>query len=92
VYIPEFNRLEDRATSLAFNRAQWESLGPEYQARMLRHIVFEIAVTRVEAKFKLSQNRTRVEQENVIRALAGSPDSAASGLAALMRQQGLGQP
>jgi transcriptional regulator len=58
---------------------------------MLGHIVaFEIKVTRMEAKFKLSQNRSKVEQENVIQALGASPDSAVSGVAELMRQRGLG--
>ena len=74
-------------------QTQWQSLSPEYQSRMLRHIVaFEISAARLETKFKLSQNRTRVEQENVIRALVGSSDSAVSGVAALMRKQGLGLP
>ena len=72
-------------------REQWNSLSAEYRARMLRHIVaFEIAVSRIEAKFKLSQNRTKPEQENVIRALSGNPDSAIAGTATLMRQRGLG--
>ncbi len=58
---------------------------------MLQHIVgFEIVATRVETKFKLSQNRTRAEQENVIRSLASSSDSAAAGVAALMIERGLG--
>lgn len=72
-------------------QAQWQSLSSEYRTRMLRHIVaFELVASRVETKFKLSQNRTNAEQENVIRALADSPDSAVAGTAALMRQQGLG--
>jgi len=59
---------------------------------MLSHIVgFEIAVTKIEAKFKLSQNRTREEQENVIASLGGVSDTAVSGTAALMREQGLGK-
>jgi|SRR6266496_4775519 transcriptional regulator len=71
---------------------QWNSFSDEYRDRMQRHIVaFEITATRVETKFKLSQNRTSAEQENVIRALADSSDSAAAGTAALMRQQGLGE-
>ncbi len=38
---------------------------------MLGHIVgFEIAVTKLEAKFKLSQNRTRNEQQHVIDSLS----------------------
>ena len=72
-------------------REQWNSLSADYRTRMLRHIVaFEIAVTRIEAKFKLSQNRTKAEQENVIRALSGNPDSAIAGTATLMREEGLG--
>jgi transcriptional regulator len=70
---------------------QWNSLGEQYHTRMLNNIVaFEIAVSRLEGKFKLSQNRTRTEQENVIQALGLSADSAVSGVAQLMRQRGLG--
>ena len=72
-------------------QSQWLSLGDQYQSRMLNHIVaFEVTAARVETKFKLSQNRTKAEQENVIQALSRDPDSAVSGTAALMRQQGLG--
>jgi transcriptional regulator len=70
---------------------QWNSFDERYRSRMLNHIVaFEIKVTRIEAKFKLSQNRTRTEQENVMQALGASSDSAVSGVADLMRQRGLG--
>jgi transcriptional regulator len=70
---------------------QWKSFDEQYRSRMLNHIVaFEIAVTRLETKFKLSQNRTKDEQENVIQALGGSPDPAVSGVAELMRERGLG--
>jgi transcriptional regulator len=70
---------------------QWNSFDEQYRSRMLNHIVaFEILVTRIEAKFKLSQNRTTIEQENVIQALGASSDSAVSGIAELMRQMGLG--
>ena len=71
--------------------AQWPSLSEQYQSRMLQHIVgFEINATRVEAKFKLSQNRTRAERENVIKSLSRSADSAVGAVAALMKEQGLG--
>jgi transcriptional regulator len=71
---------------------QWASLGEDYRSRMVRHIVaFEMVADRIEAKFKLSQNRTRTEQANIIEALAGSGDSCVSGVAALMKQQGLGR-
>jgi transcriptional regulator len=70
---------------------QWNSFDEQYRSRMMNHIVaFEINVTRIEAKFKLSQNRTRTEQENVIQALGANSDSAVSGVADLMRKLGLG--
>lgn len=70
---------------------QWAELSEAYRQRMLSHIVgFEIAVTKIEAKFKLSQNRTTQEQENVIASLGQSADTAISGTARLMREQGLG--
>jgi len=70
---------------------QWAELSEAYRQRMLSHIVgFEIAVTKIEAKFKLSQNRTKQEQENVIASLRASPDTTISGTAELMREQGLG--
>jgi transcriptional regulator len=70
---------------------QWSSLADAYRERMLSHIVgFEISVTKLEAKFKLSQNRTKEEQANVIGSLEKSDDTAISGVSRLMRQQGLG--
>jgi predicted FMN-binding regulatory protein PaiB len=58
---------------------------------MLSHIVgFEIIATRIEAKFKLSQNRTREEQSNVIAVLDKAEDTAISGVSRLMTEQGLG--
>lgn len=70
---------------------QWASLSQPYRERMLSHIVgFEISVTKIEAKFKLSQNRTKEEQENIIESLRSTSDTAVSGTAALMREQGLG--
>jgi len=70
---------------------QWAGLSQSYRDRMLSHIVgFEIAITRLEAKFKLSQNRARQEQENIIASLGRENDTAVSGTARLMRHQGLG--
>jgi len=71
---------------------QWASLSQAYRERMLSHIVgFEITVKKIEAKFKLSQNRTREEQANIIASLGATDDTAISGTAVLMRQQGLGK-
>jgi len=69
---------------------QWAQLGDDYRQRMLSHIVgFEITVATIEAKFKLSQNRTRVEQGDIIRSLGDSSDTTISGVARLMRDQRL---
>jgi transcriptional regulator len=71
--------------------AQWPALSEQYRSRMVQHIVgFEINVTRVETKFKLSQNRTKAEQGNIITALESSSDSAAAAVAAVMKDRGLG--
>ena len=71
---------------------QWASLSQTYRERMLSHIVgFEITVTKIEAKFKLSQNRSREEQANVIASLGRAEDTTISGTARLMRERGLGK-
>jgi len=70
---------------------QWDSLSEAYRTRMLNHIVgFEIAVSKIEAKFKLSQNRTPTEQQNIIDSLCPVHDTAISGTGFLMRDIGLG--
>ena len=69
---------------------QWRDLNENYRAKMLGQIVgFEIAVERLEAKFKLSQNRPKADQARIIQSLESSADSAISGIARLMREQGL---
>src|SRR6266851_4882644 len=53
-------------------------LPDDYLQKMMRGIVgFEIEITRFEGKFKLSQNRTETERENVIAALQESTNTAA---------------
>jgi transcriptional regulator len=71
---------------------QWSDLSDEYRSRMMKHIVgFEIKAKRLEAKFKLSQNRTKGEQARVIQSLNQSKDSNISGVAELMKQECLGR-
>jgi len=73
--------------------AQWPSLSEQYRRRMVQHIVgFEINASRIETKFKLSQNRTKAEQNNVIKSLVSSSDSAAVAVATLMKDRGLALP
>jgi transcriptional regulator len=70
---------------------QWAELSDTFRERMLSHIVgFEIAVTRVEAKFKLNQNRPKEDQAKVMASLAEAEDTVISGVADLMKEQGLG--
>ncbi len=71
---------------------QWDSLSEAYRSRMLSHIVgFEIAVSKIEAKFKLSQNRTPTEQQNIIDSLCPAHDTAVSGTGRMMSEIGLGR-
>lgn len=66
---------------------KFDALSPAYIDRMLDGIVsFEIAVTRLEARWKLSQNRGRREMELIAAALEKSPDTVAQALAALHRK------
>jgi transcriptional regulator len=73
-------------------RQQWEGLSETFRDNMLRQIVgFEIIATKIEGKFKLSQNRTREDQANVIESLEKSEDSVVSGVASMMKEQRLGK-
>jgi transcriptional regulator len=66
---------------------KFEALRPQYVAQMLDAIVpFEIEVTRLETRWKLSQNRGRREQELIIAELEKSPDSWERDTAALTRK------
>jgi transcriptional regulator len=70
---------------------QWSSLSDKFRYGMLKHIVgFEMVATRVEAKFKISQNRSKGDQTAVIASLGQSEDSAVVEIAKLMQKQGLG--
>ncbi len=65
---------------------KFDALRPEYVASMLDGIVtFDVAVTRLETRWKLSQNRGRDEQERIAVQLERSADSTEQALAALTR-------
>lgn len=56
---------------------QWSHLSDKFKQGMMQGIVaFEMKVERLEGKYKLSQNRSLVEQKNVARALSQSQNSA----------------
>ena len=62
-------------------------LPPDYQDKMLSAIVgFEIEITRLDGKFKLSQNRPESDRPLVIEALERLGSDDALGVAALMRE------
>jgi transcriptional regulator len=66
---------------------KFDALSAEYVERMLDGIVtFEIAVTRLETRWKLSQNRGRREQELIVAELEKSADPMLKALAALTRR------
>ena len=66
---------------------KFDALRAEYVASMLDGIVtFDIAVTRLETRWKLSQNRGRREQELIAAELERSADPALQALAALTRR------
>jgi transcriptional regulator len=79
-------------TLIQTHEAHFEKLWPfqlseDYLQKMMRGIVgFEIEITRFEGKFKLSQNRTETERENVIAALQESPDTLSRNVAELMNR------
>ena len=53
--------------------ATWEKLPDEYKQRMIRGIVgFELTVTELQGKKKLSQNKTETERANIIATLNAS--------------------
>lgn len=67
---------------------QWKSLSPEYVNGMLKAIVaFEIEVTRMDGKFKLSQNKTKHEQQNIISSFEKSDDSTQREIAEEMKKK-----
>ena len=69
-------------------REQWRSLPVPYREGMMRGIIgFEMVVTRLEGKYKLSQNRSHQDQRAVAEWLATQPDSAAQAVAQAMPRE-----
>lgn len=69
------------------DRAWPMDLPEPYLKSMMQQIVaFEIPITRLEGKFKLSQNRSRQDQARVVAALAASTDPSDQALAAAMQR------
>lgn len=69
-------------------RQQWDNFPEEYKAKMSKGIVaFEIVVTGVKAKKKLSQNRSEEEKQRIIKSLSESEDSNERQIATFMKKE-----
>ena len=67
-------------------RARWDELDPAWREKMKGGIVaFDLAVTRLDVKFKLSQNRSEADRSGVLRALQ-TGDARAQELAEWMQR------
>jgi transcriptional regulator len=65
--------------------SQWESFPADYRSNMIKGITgFEILVTDLQAKEKLSQNRTPNEREQIIAGLSDSADTSEQAIASFM--------
>ena len=66
---------------------QWEKLPYEFKSKMIKGIIgFEIEVTDLQAKSKLSQNRSEIEKENIIHSLNKSPFESEREIAQYMKE------
>jgi transcriptional regulator len=66
---------------------QWSNLSDQYRSKMMKGIVaFEITVTDLQAKTKLSQNRSEKEQQNIINSFNNSADTNEQEIAAYMKK------
>ena len=64
---------------------QWDNLPDDYKHKMMNGIVaFDMIVDDLQAKAKLSQNRSEKEQENIIKRLSQSPEQSEKAIASYM--------
>ena len=68
-------------------KPHWHSLSIGFREGMMNDIIgFEMTVTRLEGEYKLSQNRSYIDQQTVSDALLQSSDSIARAVRAEMKQ------
>jgi transcriptional regulator len=68
-------------------KPHWQGLSEKYREGMMNGIIgFEMTVTQLEGKYKLSQNKSQVDQKNVSDALLKSPDPIARNVGIEMQQ------
>ncbi|MBD2214739.1 FMN-binding negative transcriptional regulator [Nostoc linckia FACHB-104] len=68
-------------------KSQWHNLSGNFREGMMNGIVaFEITVTSLEGKYKLSQNRSHYDQSHVAHSLVQSTDPHIQAIGAVMKQ------
>jgi transcriptional regulator len=81
-------RLSERHEAREAVPWRMQDLPDAFLSGMLGGIVgFEIAVTRLDGKFKLSQNRPAVDRPSIVAALEARDDADSHGVARLMRER-----
>ncbi len=68
-------------------KSQWHSLSSSYREGMMKGIVgFEMAIERLEGKYKLSQNRSSADRQRISDTLLQSPDAIDRAMGTEMQQ------
>jgi transcriptional regulator len=68
-------------------KQQWNNLPEDYKLKMVKGIVaFEVIITDLQAKKKLSQNKTNAEQMKIIETLSNSDNNNERDIAKYMQQ------
>ncbi len=84
-------RLSDRHEARSAEPWRMEDLPEAYMTGMIRGIIgLDIAVSRLEGKFKLSQNRPAADRPGILAALEARGDDDAVAVARLMRERAPG--
>jgi transcriptional regulator len=68
-------------------KSQWHDLSNNFREGMMNGIIaFEMTVTKLEGKYKLSQNRSHYDQSNVAHSLLQSTETNIQAIGAAMKQ------
>ena len=98
MYVPRHNHTEDRAAKMELQQklirqhdptylAQMDGLSESYlDAKLAAIVSFSLAVTRIDARYKLSQDKNAAERERIAGDLESGGDSVATETARLMRE------
>ncbi len=85
----EMNEMIDKMvdTYEATYQKQWDDLSDKYREGMMNGIVgFEMVVSRLEGKYKLSQNKSQIDRQNIAEFLLESSDPIGRNVGMEMKQ------